>query len=176
MKKYYIFILLFSLLSCDDQEQEKDTSNQKNVLHKNIKMQKIDIERWQKKAEEFMKNHSGEGEQISLDNPYYYFREEKDNKIIEFSGDDSEGYSLKELLQEPDIYYNVNVYRNDGTLQYSFKTLKYNSNIIIGEYVEYNARGLVTNTKNYNADFKASPEKIIEIINQKMEIQTMNLR
>lgn len=164
MKKYYIIILMFLLLSCNGQDQKENNSNKKNVSTKKIKMQNIDIHLWQKKAEEFMNNKNGEGEQISLENPYYYFKEEKDNKIIEFSGDDREGYSLKELVPEPNIYYSVNFYRNNGKLQYSFKTLKYNPNIVIGEYTEYNENGLVINTKNYDAGFKTSPEKIIEII------------
>ena len=165
MEKYYIIILFFLLLSCNGQDQKKINPNQKNVPTKNITMRNIDIKLWKKKAEEFMKNKSGEGEQVSLENPYYYFKEEKDNKIIEFSGDDKEGYSLKELPLKPNIYYDINFYRNNGKLQYSFKTLKYNPNIVIGEYTEYNEKGIVTNAKNYDAGFKTPPEKIIELIN-----------
>lgn len=105
MKIKFFVVLYFSIiLSCNHQDQKKDNSNQKNVSTKKIKMQNIDMDFWKKKAEEFRKNNNGEGEQISLDNPYYYFKEEKDNEIIEFSGDEKEGYSLKELLPGPNIY------------------------------------------------------------------------
>ncbi len=151
------------LFSCNGQDQNKKTINNKTT--ETSKMQNINIKSWKEKAVNYMKHHNEDGENITLDPPYYLFKEVDDHKkLVEFSGDDKDGYSLKETLPDPNIYNDIKFYRPDGSIQYTFRTLIVNPNIVVGEHIEYSGKGEEVKKTNYDEGFQSSPEKIIKFI------------
>ncbi len=163
MQKLFFILLLIVLFSCNGQGNDKNSIIPKTT--KTAKMQNIDINLWKEKATNYMKTLNENGENIVLDTPYYFLKETVEgNKVIEFSGNDKEGYSLKEVLPKPNIYNDVKFYRADGTILYSFKTLVIIPNIVIGKHTEYDEKGKIIKIDDYDEGFKTTPEKIIEFI------------
>nr|WP_314499889.1 hypothetical protein [uncultured Chryseobacterium sp.] len=162
MRKLIFIFLITILFSCNGQGNDKNSIIPKTT--KTAKMQNIDINLWKEKATNYMKSLSESGENIVLDTPYYFLKETQGNKVTEFSGNDKEGYSLKETLPKPNIYNNIKFYRANGTILYSFKTLLISPNIVIGNHTEYDENGNAVKNEDYDEGFKSTPEKIIEFI------------
>lgn len=166
MKAIYLSALIFSLISCNGQEGKiNDFNKDSRKLNNNIKIEKLDITRWKNKALQYMAKSQGEEAQVVNSDTYYYYKEITENKtIVEFFGDDKDGYAMTAILSPPNIYRIVNFYNSGGNLLYNFKTLIASPNIVIGIHKEYNENGLVIKEINYDDGFKSSPEDIVKII------------
>jgi len=128
-------------------------------------MQRININEWKEKAKSYMNSLNEDGETVTTGEPYYYLKETSEmSKEIEFSGSDKEGYSLKEVLPKPNLYTDVKFYRANGMLLYSFKTLVINPNIVVGKHDEYDEKGIIIKTEDYNEGFLSKPEQIFTFI------------
>lgn len=164
MYRYSLISLILVVLSCNSNGQNQKISDVSNPQKNQKNMQNIDLKVWKEKANEYQKNINEEGEVISTNPKYYFFQEEKNNILYEFSGDDSEGFSLIETKKEPNIYSDVNFYRNDGHLLYSFSALTINPKIVIGEHLEYNADGKIVKRIDYDDGFVRTPQEIVTFI------------
>ena len=66
-------------------------------------------------------------------------------------------------LPKPNLYTDVKFYRTNGMLLYSFKTLVINPNIVVGKHDEYNEKGIIIKTEDYEG-FLSKPEQIVTFI------------
>lgn len=169
MKAIFLWALIFSLINCNGQESKTHnlTKDSRKLNNNNMKMEKLDITLWKKKALQYMAKRQGEELQAQVVNSdtYYYFEGIGENRItVEFSGDDKEGYSMVKTLPLPNIYKIVNFYNTEGELLYNFETLIANPNIVIGIHREYDKNGQVIKEVNYDEGFRSRPEDIVKII------------
>lgn len=163
MRKLFFLFLITLLFSCNGQENKKNSTVSKTL--KPTEMQRININEWKEKAKNYMNSLNEDGETVTTGEPYYYLKETSEmSKEIEFSGSDKEGYSLKEVLPKPNLYTDVKFYRSNGMLLYSFKTLVINPNIVVGKHDEYNEKGIIIKTEDYDEGFLSKPEQIVTFI------------
>lgn len=171
MYRCYLIAFMLIVFSCNSNGQNQNRSDTSNPKKTQKGMQNIDLYYWKEKANNYQKNNNGEGEVISTTPKYYYLKEEKNNILYEFTGDDSEGFSLVETKKAPNIYSNVNFYRSNGNLLYKFSTLTVNPKIVVGEHLEFSNDGKVIKRINYDEGFVRTPEEIVAFIkNKKGEI------
>lgn len=166
MKAIFFLALIFGLISCNGQEDKKNNLKKVNSqLNNKTKMEKLDINDWKKRALEYMnKNQEHELKEVNQDTFYYLKDISENNTIVEFSGDDKDGYSMKKTSPLPNLYNKVNFYNSEGNLMYDFKTLIASPNIVIGIHNEYDKNGLIIKKINYDEGFKSSPEDILKIL------------